>query len=153
MLHDYKEGLLSLDHIPTKHFIRPLEVESLGMRVACRISGVISELKSSGSRCLSHLKEELPQVLLRCAVGIFEWMSSKTRHLSKESLNLAEFEVKLNVSGQVELLKNLKKLEQILLDHRLFISQSIQVKCSQVPRSFADFEQLIADKDAQANAW
>ena len=27
-------------------------------------------------------------------------------------------EVKLNVSGQVELLKNLKKLEQILLDHR-----------------------------------
>ncbi|CAK9028215.1 unnamed protein product [Durusdinium trenchii] len=150
MLHDYKEGLLSLDHIPTKHFIRPLEVE---------ISGVISELKSSGSRCLSHLKEELPQVLLRCAVGIFEWMSSKTRHLSKESLNLAEFvsdvivlkEVKLNVSGQVELLKNLKKLEQILLDHRLFISQSIQVKCSQVPRSFADFEQLIADKDAQVN--
>eukprot|EP00434_Breviolum_minutum_P005575 symbB.v1.2.004917.t1/scaffold263.1/size248082/18 len=148
MLFDYRAGLVSLDQIPPKHSFRPLEVE---------ISGAIAELKSSGARCLAELEEELPEVLYRCAEQVSHWISSKSSQLTDVPSSLAEFvsdltvlkEVKMEISSRAELLERLGKLEQILDGHRLFVRQAIQAKCTQAPRSFAEFEYLTQQKQQQ----
>eukprot|EP00435_Cladocopium_sp_Y103_P030085 s1524_g7.t1 len=117
MLHDYREGLLSLDQIPSKHSVRPLEVE---------ISGAIAELKASGTRCLAELEEELPEILFRCADHVSHWISNKSSQLTEVPSSLAEFvsdlivlqDVKLEVSKQSDFLDRLADLAIILDDHR-----------------------------------
>ncbi|CAE7217004.1 DNAH6 [Symbiodinium natans] len=150
LLNKYNEGLQSFDKLPSRHFLRPLEIETAAM---------LAELKEAPARCLAELTEQLPEVVLACAEGLSQWIGGKTRQLSKEPTSVADFvsdllaleETQEGWKGQHELLERMQALHDILDEHRVYMSTTLRTKVSGMPRSFTVFQTVFSSKEEQVS--